>query len=345
MERLPEQILRVSFPFAVAMAVGAIVLIVVGRNPIEIYALMAYEAFGNERRIAATLASSTPLLFTGVATAISFRTGVFNVGVEGALVLGGLTAAFVGFAAPAILGPTLAPLALVSAAAVGAFWLWVPGILRARWEVDEVVSTLMLNFVALGFAGYMANGPLLSEKAGNNTTPLIREAAELARLAPPSSLHSGFLIGLAVVAGYWLWCRYAATAFESRLIGLNPRFARGVGVSVPSVIVAVMAISGAVGGLGGGVHALGLIHRYTEGFSPGYGFTGMAVALLGRNSAVGVLIGAILFGALASAGTTIQLFSDIPLDLVNLLEGTVMIFAVVEIGRIVLRRRRASRAA
>lgn len=344
MDKLLEQVSRAVFPFAVALLVGSVVLLIVGRNPLDIYGLMAFEAFGNGRRIAATLASATPLLFTGVATAICFRTGVFNVGVEGALILGGLSAAFVGFAAPVALGWTIAPLALAFAAVVGAFWLWVPGILRARYEVDEVVSTLMLNFVALSFAGYMANGPLLSEKAGNNTTPLIHEVAELTRLLPSSSLHSGFLMGLVVVAGYWLWCRYNATAFESRLIGLNPRFARGVGISVSSVIVSVMVLSGAVGGLGGGAHALGLIHRYTEGFSPGYGFTGMAVALLGRNSAIGILIGAVIFGALSSAGTTIQLFSDIPLDLVNLLEGTVMIFAVVELGKIVWRRRRVARA-
>ena len=269
MDRLLEQALRVAFPFAVAILVGAAVLLVVGRNPLEIYGLMAFEAFGNGRRIAATLSAATPLLFTGVATAICFRTGIFNVGVEGALILGGLSAAFAGFAFPLWLGWSIVPLGLAFAAAVGALWLWIPGILRARYNVDEVVSTLMLNFIALGFAGYMANGPLLSEKAGNNTTPLIHDVAELARLAPPSSLHSGFLIGLVVVAGYWFWCRGNETAFESRLIGLNARFARGVGVSVSSVIVAVMVLSGAIGGLGGGVHALGLIHRYTEGFSPG----------------------------------------------------------------------------
>ena len=340
-----ERLLRVLFPFLVALLVGAVVLLVVGHNPLEVYGLMAHEAFGNGRRVAATLTAATPLLFTGVATAICFRTGVFNVGVEGALICGGLAAAVVGFWLPTALGWFLVPLGLGFAACVGAIWLWIPGILLARYRVDEVVSTLMLNFVALGLTGYLANGPLLSEEAGNNVTPLIHASAELSRLAPPSTLHSGFLLGLLVVAGYGLWCRFNATALESRLIGLNVRFARGVGIAVSSVTVTVMVISGAISGLGGGVHTLGLVHRFTEGFSPGYGFTGMAVALLGRNSATGVLAGALIFGALSSAGTTIQLFSDIPLDLVNLLEGTVMIFAVVEIGRIVLRRRRSTRAA
>lgn len=345
MKKLLNQALRAVFPFMVAALVGAVVLLIVGSNPLEVYGLIAFEAFGNSRRIAATLTAATPLIFTGVATAICFRTGVFNVGIEGALLLGGLAAAFIGFASPVWLGWGMIPLGLAFAAVVGAIWLWVPGFLLANYKVDEVVSTLMLNFVALGIAGYLVNGPLLSEKAGNNTTPMIHESAELARLMPPSTVSTGLLMGLAIIAGYFVWCRYNAMALESRLIGLNAKFAKGVGISVSSVTIYVMVLSGAVGGLGGGVHALGLVHRFTEGFSPGYGFTGMAVALLGRNSAIGILIGAVIFGALASAGTTIQLFSDIPLDLVHLLEGTVMIFAVVEIGRIKLRKKKVPNAA
>ncbi len=331
-----------AFPFVVALAVASAVLLAVGENPIDVFSLMAAESFGSTRRIAATLSAATPLLFTGVATAICFRSGVFNVGVEGAFVIGGLCGAFVGFSLPAGFGLALIPLAFAFAAIGSALWLSVPGYLLARYEVDEVVSTLMLNFVAFGITGYLVNGPLLSEISGNNVTPLVHEAAQLPRLLPPSTVHAGFLVGLVLVVAYGLWARRTPSGFEGALVGHNRRFSKAIGISIPATIVLVMVISGIVAGMGGASHALGQLHRFADGFSPGYGFTGMAVALLGRNTATGILLGAILFGALASAGTTVQLFSDIPLDIVNIIEGTVMIFAVVELGRLSLRRWRGA---
>lgn len=338
---LLERGIGLAFPFAVALSVASLALLFIGENPVDVFSLMLSESFGTERRIAATLSAATPLLFTGVATAICFRAGVFNVGVDGAFVIGGLCGAFVGFTLPAAIGYGLIPLALVFAAAFSALWLYFPGYLLAHYEVDEVVSTLMLNFVALGITGYLVNGPLLSEISGNNVTPLIHELAQLPRLLPPSTLHAGFLLGLATVVAYGIWARRTPAGFEGMLVGENKQFSRAVGISIPATIILAMAISGIISGIGGASHALGQLHRFADGFSPGYGFTGMAVALLGRNNAIGILLGAILFGALASAGTTVQLFSDIPLDIVNIIEGTVMIFAVVELGRLgFLRRRR-----
>ncbi len=336
---LLDKSFRLAFPFLVALAVGAAILLIIGENPFDVYALMAQESFGSLRRSSATLSAATPLLFTSVATAICFRTGVFNVGVEGAFVLGGISAAFVGFTLPVYFGSAIIPLAFAFAALVGAAWLYIPGLLLARYKVDEVVSTLMLNFVAFGISGYLVNGPLLSRESGNNVTPLVHEIAQLPRLLPPSTLHAGFIVGLLVVAAYALWVKRTPSGFESALVGFSQRFARAVGISIPATIILVMVLSGLVAGLGGGSHALGQLHRFADGFSPGFGFTGMAVALLARNSPLGIIFGSILFGALASSGTTVQLFSDIPLDLVNIIEGTVMIFAVVELGRITLFRR------
>jgi general nucleoside transport system permease protein len=329
-----EDIARFLIPLAIAFTVAGFVLLAVGKNPVDTYSLMLSEGFGSTRRFAATLSAATPLLFTAVATAICFRTGVFNVGVDGAFIVAGLAAATIGYQLPATFGWFIVPIAMLAAMAVAAFWLWIPGVLLARLQVDEVVTTLMLNFVAVGLTGFLVNTILLSATSGNNTTETVHEVAQLARLLPPSTLHSGFLLGLVCVAAYALWAHWFPAGFESRLVGLNGRFARAIGISTPSIIVLVMIMSGLVAGLGGASHALGLVHKFTDGFSAGYGFTGMAVALLARNSAIGIVFGAILFGMLASAGTTIQLFSDIPLDIVNVIEGTVMIFAVIEIGRL-----------
>jgi general nucleoside transport system permease protein len=324
------QVVRAVVPFLIALLIGAAVLLATGHNPLAFYQLLVREAFGGMDRIAATLSAATPLLFTGLATAIAFRAGVFNVGVEGAFVFGGLISATVA----AHMGGFLAiPAAMLAGAAAGIAVSALPGWLKARWNVDEVVVTLMFNFVVAGVAGWLVTSFLQAKGVANSATPLIPRPAWLPDLLPPYALTSGVLIGLILVAGYAVWIRHSVLGYELRQTGLNPRFSAAQGIRVGRVIIVSMLVSGAVAGLGGAAHALGVAHRFVDGFSPGYGFTGIAVALLGRNSAIGVVIGAILFGALVSAGTTAQLFSDIPLDIIDVLSGTVMIFAVVRLWR------------
>lgn len=325
---------RAFAPVVLALTVGAIVLIATGVNPADTYVLMLREAFGGTDRVAATLTSTIPVLFTGLATAVAFRAGVFNVGVEGSFLAGGLAGAVVGYSLPAFPGPLLITVALLVAGFFGMLVVAGPAWLLARWSVDEVVTTLMINFIVAGVAGWLVNEYLLAEGVANSATPLVAPHARLARLLPPSQLHAGLLVALGLVVLYGLWVRRSSAGYELRMVGTNPRFAAAQGISVGRVIIVATLLSGVIGGIGGGAHALGVVNRYVAGFSPGYGFTGIAVALLGRNTAIGVVPAAVLFGALASAGSTVQLFSDIPLDIVEVLQGTVMIFAVVELFRL-----------
>jgi simple sugar transport system permease protein len=327
-------------PLLAALLLGALVLLVAGHNPLEVYRLLFTESFGSGKRIAATLAAATPLIFTGIATALAFRTGAFNVGVEGCVNVGGLAAAFVGFTFLSLSGFVLLPLALLASVLAGALWMLVPALLKARLDVDEVVTTLMLNFIAVSLTAWLVNGPLLAPGSANSATPMIDAAARLPKLMRGSTLNAGFLIALACVLLYWAWGRWAALGFETRLAGMNARFATATGLDVPGLVLRMMLLSGAIGGLAGGVHALGTVYRYVSGFSPGYGFVGIAVALLGRGNAWGMLFAAILFGALATSGATIQLFSNVPIEIVNVLQGTIMIFAVARLSR--LWRRRAA---
>jgi simple sugar transport system permease protein len=325
-------------PFVVALAVGAIILWATGSQPWSVYALMAREAAGGTDRLAATLSSTTPLLFTGLATALAFRTGVFNVGVEGSFIAGGLAAAVVGASAAALPGPLLILLAMVAGTLAGALVAFGPGLVRARWAVDEVVTTLMFNFMVAGVVSWLVNRLLLAPGVANSATELVAPHARLARLLPPSSVHLGLVVALAIIVLYGWWLRATSLGFEFRLTGHNPQFATAAGVRVSRVVLLAMLLSGCVGGLGGAAHALGTVGRFVGGFSPGYGYTGIAVALLGRNSAIGITLAALLFGALASSGAAVQLFSDIPLDIVNVLQGVVMIFAVAEFVRGARRR-------
>ncbi|HZZ62027.1 MAG TPA: ABC transporter permease [Roseiarcus sp.] len=319
-------------PFALAVVIGGVILAATGYEPVEVYRLMIEEAFGGEGRIAATLSEATPLLLTGLAAAIAFRAGVFNVGAEGCFYLGGIVAAFAGYKLPDWPGALIVPFALASASIVGGAWLVAPGLLRARLGVDEVVTTLMLNFIAIDLTTWLVNGPLLARGSANSATPFITPAAELPRVLPGGTLNLGFVLSLALVIAYGFWSRFAVGGVRTRLVGLNPRFSRAVGIELPRVFLGVMVASGAIGGLAGGIHALGLVHRFVAGFSPGYGFTGIAIALLARNSATGVTIASVLFGALSSAGANIQLFSNVPIEIVEILKGAVMIFAVAQFG-------------
>lgn len=326
--------LVVALPGVIGLIVGALALLAFGDNPIEVYRLMIVEAFGGERRIAATLSETTPLVLTGLATSVAFRAGIFNVGVEGSLYLGGIAAAYIGYTFVWLSSAPLIALALVLAAFAGALWALLPALMRARLNVDEVVTTLMLNFIAIAITSWLVNGPLLAPGSANSATPLVVDAARLPRLLPPSTLNIGFVIALALLGLYGLWGRITIMGFETRLLGLNARFSRAAGLDAPRLIVKTMLMSGAVGGLAGGVHALGVVHRFVGDFSPGYGFTGIAVALLGRNSALGMLVASIVFGALATSSTTIQLFSDVPLEITGVIQGAVMIFSVVQVGRL-----------
>jgi simple sugar transport system permease protein len=226
--------------------------------------------------------------------------------------------------------PLIIFFALLAAALVGGLWLYGPGVARARLGVDEVVSTLMLNFIAIALTSWLVDGPLLARGSANSATPPIAPGAELPRFLPPSAVGLGLAISVALVVLYGVWERRSVSGFQSNLVGLSPRFSRAVGIDVGSAYIRMMVVSGAIGGLAGAIHVLGLVHRFVAGFSPGYGFTGIAIALLGRNSALGVLLGALLFGALSSAGSTIQLFSNVPIEIVQILQGAVMIFAVAK---------------
>jgi ABC-type uncharacterized transport system permease subunit len=328
-------------PVIAALVVGGIVLAITGWDPISVYRLMAREAFGSTSQIESTLGAATPLLFTGLATAIAFRAGVFNIGVDGSFILGGLAAAWLGALLTGLPAVPLIVLCLLIGMVVGAVWSGPPAILRARLGVDEVVTTLMLNFVAIGIASWVVNSLLLAQGTANSASKPIASQAELPSLG--GDVTVGFAIALAATAVYAIVMRFSAAGYELRMTGLNPAFAQTVGVPVRRVIVNAMLLSGLVGGLGGAAHALGVVHRFVDGFSPGYGFTGIAIALLARNGAIGVILASILFGALASAGATVQLFSDIPLDIVDVLQGTIMIFAAVQV--VDLRRRLRRQAA
>jgi simple sugar transport system permease protein len=327
------RVLQLLAPFLVALGVGAIILWLSGRDAFHIYRLLAEHSLGDRSSLWNTLAQTTPVLLTGLATAFAFRAGVFNVGVEGSLYLGAFAAAWVGFTYVHGPGPVVIASALGLAGMAGALGVLFPALLKTFLAVDEVVTTLMFNFIWIGLTSYLVNGPFLAKGTANSMSPLVSDQASLPSLAPPSQMTVGILIAAGAAIAFWFVFSRTTIGYELRMVGQNRRFAAASGINVRRTMMTAFLVSGLLGGLAGAVQVLGVNHRFIDRFSPGYGFTGIAVALLGRNTAVGCVLAAFFFGALQNGGATVQLFTNIPLELINVLQGTVMVFAVIELGR------------
>lgn len=332
--------LQVVLTLVVALVMGAVVIELSGKNSVEAYQALFKSALGNKTAVANTLLAATPLIFTGLGAAVAFRAGVFNVGVEGALYVGAFAAAWVGFTLVGLPGWALIPLAILASAIVGGLWCYFPGVLKARLDVDEIVTTIMLNYVAILLTSYLVNYPFRVPGLSNAMSEQVAPQAQLTRLAPPSQLNAGFILAIITAFIIAFLINRTRLGYELRAVGDNPVFARWSGMPTPVVIEKVMFISGLLGGLAGAVQVLGVNYRFVAGFSPGYAFTGLAIALLARNNPIGVLIISLLFGVLRSGSSTMEIFTDVPRDLITVLEATVIFFATLEFSFTWLRRRR-----
>ena len=287
------------------------------------------------------LVRATPLALTGLAVAIAFRGGVWNIGADGQFLAGATLAAWIGV----MLGVTHAalPLALLAGAAAGAVWAGIAGILRSRFGVLEVISTIMLNFVAAFGVSYLVRGPLQEPTHVYPQTSSIGTAAELPVLVPGTRIHAGVLIALALAMAAWWAMRHTAAGFRLRATGANPFAARSAGlVNAERVTMRAFLLSGALAGLAGAVEVCGVTYALYENLSPGYGYTAIAVALLARLNPIGTFVAAILFGALEVAASALQREAAIPSTTATVVEAAVILTVITAAD---WRARRAERAA
>ncbi|HEX5831520.1 MAG TPA: ABC transporter permease, partial [Gemmatimonadaceae bacterium] len=284
--------------------------------------------------LSGTLLRATPLLLAGLAVALAFRAGVLNIGAEGQLLAGAAAAAAVGLGAAGMSAAIAAPLALLAGTVAGAAWASIAALLRTRFGVLEVISTIMLNFVAIHAVGYLVRGPLQEPTRAYPQTNAIAEVARLAPLAPGQRLHWGFLLALGAAVLLWLGLRYTAAGFRLRVVGANPAAAASAGlVSVARTTAGAFVLSGALAGLAGAVELQGVTYALYENLSPGYGYTAIAVALLARLEPLLVVPSAILFGALEAGGAAMQRDAGVPSVLVAVIEAT-LILAVLAFDRL-----------
>ncbi len=311
----------------------------VRENPFQVYNAIFTAALSNRDGWGNVLYRATPLIFTGLAVALAFQCGLFNIGGEGQMVMGGFAITWIGFTFVKLPGLLLIPFCILGGALIGAAWAAIPGILKARRGVHEVVTTIMLNWIAVAFAQYLT----MAYKPKDGWIPQTREIAESAQLArfaeylnavgidfPKSNLlNTAIILAIVVVIFVAFLLKRTKLGYEIRSVGFNPTAAECAGIGVGKNTVLAMAISGAIAGLAGVNQVMGYKHRFLYGVFEGLGFDGIGVAFIGRNSPLGVVLAALLFGILDHGGLAIDVSTRVPREIVLVLKAAILILVVV----------------
>jgi ABC-type uncharacterized transport system permease subunit len=305
---------------------------------IDAYKALFVGSVGSPRAITESLFAATPLIFAGLAVAVGFQAGLFNIGANGQMHMGGMAALWIGFSLTLPMFIHI-PLAVLAAIVVGGLWGGIAGFLKAKTGAHEVITTIMLNFIALFMVNYLLKTSLFQEPGRNDPiSQQVNESAQFPTLGD-YRLNIGFLIALGAVWFVW-WLMYRSTlGFEFRAVGFNPSGAKYAGMNVAFIYVAVMTVSGALAGIGGANQILGLEpYRGISNFAGNIGFDAIALALLGRSNPVGVLFAGLLFGALRAGGREMQGAAGIPVDLVLVLQALIIVMiAAPELVRAIYR--------
>ena len=331
------------------LIIGAFAILISGANVFTAYGALFVGSFGDPVRFytgfqqlfstgetagllkaiypfTESLVTATPYIFAGLSVALGFRCGLFNIGAEGQFFIGALSSAFVGYSLVGLPAYIHLPLAVLAGAAGGALWGIIPGYLKAKFGAHEVVNTIMMNWIAFKLSDWLLNGPMKAS-GFRPVTPNVEVTAELPRFFPdPIRLNWGLILAF-VVAYALYWFLFKTTlGFEIRSVGANPDAAKYAGMSIVRNLVFVMALAGGLAGLAGSAQVLGVDHWVGQGFSAGYGFDAIALALLGKSHPFGVVLSALLFGFLRSGATRMQSMAGIPIDIISIIQGMVIIF-------------------
>jgi ABC-type uncharacterized transport system permease subunit len=331
--------------FLVALLVGVTILLAMRVNPLAALRALFEGAFGNLNAVADTAVRGTPLIFIGLGICIAFRAGVLNIGGEGQLVAGALGAAACALGLARLPGWALMPLALASGALAGAVWGAIPGLLKAHLKVNEILSTIMMNYIAVNAMNYLLRGPLMDPRQVEMRsfipqTARLDRSVDLPRLVP-TRLHLGTAIAILLAALVFVLLWRTTVGFRLRVAGANPEAAWRAGIDVRKYTVLALLLAGLLGGLGGAVEVLGVHHRLftdgsTFGFTGSAGFNGIVAALFGQLHPLGTVPASLLLGALLTGANQMQRAVQVPAALVGALNGLIVLFVV---GSDFLRRR------
>lgn len=308
-----------------ALLTGGVIIALCGYNPFEAFGAIAVGAFGSTRAVAQTLIQATPLIFTGLAFTAAKKASLINLGIEGQLQAGAMMAAVIGLLPLNLPGMIWIPFALIASAIAGGLYAGLVGFLKVRFGSNEVIATIMLNTVALNVVSYLVNYPLKAEGSLAQSEK-IAEAAFLPRIFPKYQLTIAIFIAVLACFVFKYFQEKTVLGYEIGCVGLSLKASATSGIAVGKMMVIAMAISGAIAGLAGGSLILGVNHRFVDGFSPGYGFDGIAVAALASDSPTGVIAAGIIFGALRAGSMHLNRTTSVPTEFINVIQAFVIIF-------------------
>ena len=322
-----------------SILIGSLFLLINGYSPLSAYQNILIGAFGGKFEIGETLLKTTPLLFTGLSVVIAMQAGLFNIGAEGQLVIGALATAMVGTINMGFPPVLHASVSLLAGFIAGAIWGGLAGVIKVHFGAHEVIVTIMLNYIALLLTSYLVNYPWKAEGMVPQTNTIL-PSAQLFHLIHGSQLSIGIFIGLFIVVFIALFLRKTILGYEIRAVGLNAAACATAGINSNRIGLLAMALAGAVAGIGGGVEVLGVHGRFIQGFSPGFGYDGIAVAVLANSQPLLVPITAVLFGVLRAGGAYLERATSIPGDFALLIQALVIFFAASpRLFSILLKRR------
>jgi simple sugar transport system permease protein len=313
--------------------VSSVIILALGENPLHIGSVMLSGSLGSLRSLANTLEEATPLIFTGLCFALAMRCGLFNIGGEGQLVVGAFAAAWLGVKITGLDPVSHVVLCIAIAGMAGALWAGLAGVLRVRFGAHEVITTIMLNYLAFILTNYLVGHPYFKKIGQIPQTEDVLPTAMLPIFTfvyRYTRLNLGFLLALAAVLAVFVILERTRLGFELKAVGINPSASRASGISVSRSIIIAMALGGMLAGMAGAERVLGVHKHFVSPFPFGYGFAGIAVALLGRTHPLGVLIAAVFFGALASGGAQVDMETPVPRELVTVIQAIVIIFVACE---------------
>jgi general nucleoside transport system permease protein len=274
----------------------------------------------------------TPLLFTSLGVLVALRAGQFNIGGEGQIYLGALGSTLIGLYVPGLPAIIHIPLALVAGFGFGAIWGLIPGYLKAVRGVNEVITTLLLNYIAVNFISYLVQNPLKAPAAPSPYSPLIAKSAQLPIILPESLAHAGILLALLAAGLLWVLLVRSPLGYQISAVGYNPTAAHYARISVKNTIILVMSLAGGLAGLAGASEVMGLKLRLFEQVSPGYGFDAIAIAFLSRGSISGVVLTSLFFAALRSGANVMQRSAGVPVTVIYAIQGLTVLFIAISLA-------------
>lgn len=329
-------LLRAAMPVLavlVALLVGAVMLLLLGANPLTAYGAMVRSVFGSTYGFTQSLVKATPLLLVGLGICIAFRASVLNIGGEGQIIAGALMATWFSLQFRTWPGWALTPATIIMGFLAGAFWGFIPGILKARLNVNEILSTVMMNAIGLQLMNLLLRGPLI-DPAGVAAGSFILQSERLpeqvwlGRLVPQTLLHTGFIIALVLAVAVYIFLWRTTIGYRIRAVGLSPEASRYAGIRVPFYQALALTLAGGFAGLAGVVEVIGVQHRLLEGVTSGYGFTGIVAALFGGLHPLGLIPASWLFGSLLVGGDGMQRAVQVPSALIDTVLGLVVLLVI-----------------